>query len=300
MLKKFSFADFFINIFRALIMGIVFLLISNFAMIIVNSLLSDISSYQMQFYSQIILIFLLLFYTRAKKGEASVKKIEMNRNEILNVLMLIMIMIAIRFILYYIFLKIQSTFGDSLLEKYMESMKTIGTIEEVTIVDMLFNITNSVILAPVLEELYFRKMAFKQLNDKASIKTIIVISAFAFGILHSFTWVNLLGSIVAGLFMATIYAITNNLIYPIIIHSFNNSIPYITTLLTQNSNMEQSIESYINIGVYNECIVGIIISLSIVILIGVYLAFKGEDIINNSFKERVKDTFRTEKTYNLK
>lgn len=93
----------------------------------------------------------------------------------------------------------------------------------------ILTIINVALLAPILEELFFRGVVFNTLKSKYSVLISIVVSSFLFSLVHG----NILlitTSFIHGLIFAFIYHKYKNIIYPVALHSFNNIIPLIFAL----------------------------------------------------------------------
>ncbi|KHS56332.1 MULTISPECIES: CPBP family intramembrane glutamic endopeptidase [Terrisporobacter] len=88
--------------------------------------------------------------------------------------------------------------------------------------ELVFFLISVVILAPLLEEMIFRRIVFKRLNLKLSFITSAVISSVIFGIGHEL--LAILGAIVFGVTCCVLYRKYNNLIVPIAVHFLNNLI----------------------------------------------------------------------------
>lgn len=88
--------------------------------------------------------------------------------------------------------------------------------------ELVFFLISVVILAPVLEEIIFRKIVFKRLNLKLSFITSAVISSAIFGIGHEL--LAILGAIIFGVTCCVLYRKYNNLLVPIAVHFLNNLI----------------------------------------------------------------------------
>lgn len=88
--------------------------------------------------------------------------------------------------------------------------------------ELVFFLISIVILAPLLEEMIFRRIVFKRLNLKLSFITSAVISSVIFGIGHEL--LAILGAIVFGVTCCVLYRKYNNLIVPIAVHFLNNLI----------------------------------------------------------------------------
>lgn len=81
-----------------------------------------------------------------------------------------------------------------------------------------------IILAPLLEEIIFRKFLFSKLLEKNSVIISIVVSSFCFSMIHLPNFRNLLPTFIFGIVAAFLFYKTKNIIYPIILHFFGNSI----------------------------------------------------------------------------
>lgn len=88
--------------------------------------------------------------------------------------------------------------------------------------ELVFFLISVVILAPLLEEIIFRKIVFKRLNLKLSFITSAAISSAIFGIGHEI--LAMLGAIIFGVTCCVLYRKYNNLIVPIAVHFVNNLI----------------------------------------------------------------------------
>lgn len=88
--------------------------------------------------------------------------------------------------------------------------------------ELVFFLISVVILAPLLEEIIFRRIVFKRLNLKLSFITSAVISSAVFGIGHEL--LAILGAIVFGVTCCVLYRKYNNLLVPIAVHFVNNLI----------------------------------------------------------------------------
>lgn len=88
--------------------------------------------------------------------------------------------------------------------------------------ELVFFLISVVILAPLLEEIIFRKIVFKRLNLKLSFITSAVISSAIFGIGHEL--LSILGAIIFGVTCCVLYKKYNNLLVPIAVHFVNNLI----------------------------------------------------------------------------
>ena len=81
----------------------------------------------------------------------------------------------------------------------------------------------ALIVAPVFEELFFRKFLFQKLLLKNSFLTSIFVSSFLFSIIHWETPLNLIPAFIFGLISGIILYKTGNINYSIILHFLYNA-----------------------------------------------------------------------------
>ena len=101
--------------------------------------------------------------------------------------------------------------------------------------NMLLMTFQAVILAPIVEELFFRGLIFNTLRQK-SVFWADLISAFLFGLLHVYSyilagdmseWIKLIPYMTAGLAFSYAYEKRQNIIAPIFLHGLKNLIAVI-------------------------------------------------------------------------
>lgn len=101
--------------------------------------------------------------------------------------------------------------------------------------NMLLMTFHAVILAPIVEELFFRVLIFNTLRQK-SVFWAHLISAFLFGLLHVYSyilagdmseWIKLIPYMTAGLAFSYAYEKRQNIIAPIFLHGIKNLIAVI-------------------------------------------------------------------------
>lgn len=85
-----------------------------------------------------------------------------------------------------------------------------------------------VLLAPILEELFFRKFLFRGLLKKHSFLTATLISSLCFSLIHIPDWLNLMPTFIFGLICCAIYNKTQSILYPIIFHFSGNLLWFIS------------------------------------------------------------------------
>ncbi len=88
----------------------------------------------------------------------------------------------------------------------------------------------ALLVAPIIEELFFRKFLITELLKKYSISITLLVSSFLFAIIHWETPVNLLPSFLFGLLSGFIYFKTKNIAYSVLLHFFANIASLILTI----------------------------------------------------------------------
>lgn len=95
----------------------------------------------------------------------------------------------------------------------------------------LFSLFVAVLIAPVVEELFFRGLMLHRFSVKWNINVAIILSSILFGILHF----NFIGITMVGFMMCIVYLKTRSLIPTMLMHSLNNLLAESLTLLAGNS-----------------------------------------------------------------
>lgn len=85
-----------------------------------------------------------------------------------------------------------------------------------------YQLISTLLLAPVLEELFFRRFLFTKLLEKNNIWTSIIVSSSCFAIIHFLTPINIIPTFIFGIIACIIYLKTRNIIYLILVHFLNN------------------------------------------------------------------------------
>ena len=78
------------------------------------------------------------------------------------------------------------------------------------------------ILAPIFEEIFFRKILFTSLLKKHSLITSIIVSSLLFSAIHLPSYINLIPTFIFGIISCLIYIKTKNITYSIIFHFIAN------------------------------------------------------------------------------
>ncbi len=91
-----------------------------------------------------------------------------------------------------------------------------------------YTFIRGVIIAPILEELFFRKVLFKGLSKQNSFVISVIVSSLCFASIHIIPdWQNVLPTFIFGVISCLIYNHTKNILYPILFHFTCNLITYI-------------------------------------------------------------------------
>ncbi len=84
---------------------------------------------------------------------------------------------------------------------------------------------NTIIIAPIIEELAYRGIIFNYCRKKTSLLWAVLISASLFSIIH-FNPEGIIFLLIYGVMFAIVYYKTNNLLIPILLHSSINAIAF--------------------------------------------------------------------------
>lgn len=159
---------------------------------------------------------------------------------------------------------------------------------EVTKLDRIYNFMTVVILVPTVEELFFRKGVFKYYEDKGvKSGTIILISGISFGLNHLMGLAIPASAMIKGITFAILYAITDNVIYPIIGHGLNNWSSSIAGLYSSINILEYA-RAYFEHDSMIEIIEVIIFCLILLIITSIISYIKRNSIISSDFKDQLR------------
>ena len=92
---------------------------------------------------------------------------------------------------------------------------------------LTITIISIALIGPIAEEFIFRGMLLNRMMKKTSMWGGILISSILFGILHA----DIIGASIFGIITSLLYLKTGNLLIPILLHVFNNSIAIILTFV---------------------------------------------------------------------
>ena len=133
----------------------------------------------------------------------------------------------------------------------------------------------STVTGPIAEEFIFRGFLLNRLIKKTNIWIGILISSAAFAAFH-LDYKILISTFLFGIIASLLYLRTRNLLVPILIHMFHNSIVFIQSSLVPPMNMSFSVFSYMD----NQTFIWLkfttlTISFGLIIMVIVYLAKGG-------------------------
>ncbi len=101
---------------------------------------------------------------------------------------------------------------------------------------LFMEIVSAVIAAPILEELFFRGMIYKRLQDMINVKAAVIVSALFFGAFHG-NLVQFVYAFIIGLMLAYVYEKFKTIWAPVIFHIGANLISVlITEFMPQSMN----------------------------------------------------------------
>lgn len=157
----------------------------------------------------------------------------------------------------------------SFLEKYMMEMETKA--EELThkmlavssIPDLLINIGLIAVIPAVGEELFFRGIIQRLLQDKIKMHVAVWITAFIFSSIH-FQFYGFIPRMLMGAFLGYLYVWTNNLWVPILAHFTNNALAVVFFYLKNTGQTTVDLE---NIGNSETYLAGILSMVTVTVLI---------------------------------
>ncbi|WP_299213475.1 CPBP family intramembrane glutamic endopeptidase [uncultured Aquimarina sp.] len=112
------------------------------------------------------------------------------------------------------FSKIYAYFSDTELEPFEFS--------ESSNLKIFYRGISVLIIAPIFEELFFRKFLFGELLKKHSSIVSVIVSSICFSIIHLPSYRNLLPTFIFGIIACLIYKKTRNIFYTIILHFLTN------------------------------------------------------------------------------
>ncbi len=163
-----------------------------------------------------IIAYLLIFVVFKIKLNWKNGQSKINGLEIKFIFYLLIITIGLEFFdrPFFDFSKILDSIKNLIAEPYVHTERSNVT--------LIYRGISALIVAPIFEELVFRKYLFTELLKKYSLKLSIIISSVCFALIHLPSYRNLIPTFIFGIICCLIYRKTKNIIYTIILHFFAN------------------------------------------------------------------------------
>lgn len=86
------------------------------------------------------------------------------------------------------------------------------------------NLFVTILVAPIVEELFFRGVLFNKWSESLGTKKALFLTSFLFGVLHIGSSPIFIGQLLAGFLFCLVYMRTKSLVFPILLHIVNNII----------------------------------------------------------------------------
>ena len=118
----------------------------------------------------------------------------------------------------------------SMLELVLEFLQQpVETITTLPVLQFIIQIISLCILTPIWEEVFFRGVVFRRLSLRFKATTAAVVSSLIFGLMH-FGGSSMFHAFLVGVLFCYIYARTQNIWVPIILHGFGNFLSTLSLL----------------------------------------------------------------------
>ena len=118
----------------------------------------------------------------------------------------------------------------SMLELVLEFLQQpVETITTLPVLQFIIQIISLCILTPIWEEVFFRGVVFRRLSLRYKTTTAAVVSSIIFGLMH-FGGSSMFHAFLVGVLFCYIYARTQNIWVPIILHGFGNFLSTLSLL----------------------------------------------------------------------
>ncbi len=158
------------------------------------------------------LIIFYFFWTQNLKTLFDYKKMDLKLFPYL-----VLIVIGLGFVNqpFYDFEKILDFFRTSNIPPYRQRFVGIDS-------SFIYFRVSSLLIAPIFEELFFRKFLFKKLLERNKISIAIIISSLCFSAIHFETPSSLISTFIFGVIACIVYFRTKNIWYTIGMHFLNN------------------------------------------------------------------------------
>lgn len=207
----------------------------------------------------------------------------------IDIYVFVLVGILLATILFLLIYNIEKQFNFFYFEKYLKNFSQNLQVNDLNKISQLEIIITSIILVPIGEELYFRKLGINFLKSKGlENKYAILLSAFSFGLFHFRTISALIYSFFIGFITGLLYVATGKLRYSIFTHGLNNLLA-MSSALYYNFILKDTPD--INfIMKYNDNITAIINIFIILLLLFFIKIFYKRDI--SYYKEKIIEIYK--------
>lgn len=126
--------------------------------------------------------------------------------------------------------------------------------------DFFYRSISTLLIAPIVEELFFRKFLISRLIKKYSKHTALIVSAILFAAIHWETLSNLVPAFIFGIIGGTIYLKTRKISYLILLHFLYN---FLGMIISINGELYSDVILWLNYGIlyWSFFLLGIIVTL---------------------------------------
>lgn len=173
-------------------------------------------------YSTSFILVFLLFYRKSLRKMRLYKKANFDFSFIaLMIFTLLGVQITSR--VSFDFTRILDHFNGDPIEPYTYRSKDYWS--------LFYTIITSVVMAPILEEILFRKLILSELLEKYSLSISLLVTNVLFALIHLPNYRNLIPTFVFGILCSLVVIKTKKIIYPMIIHMLSNCLWLITAYM---------------------------------------------------------------------
>ncbi|OLR64675.1 CPBP family intramembrane glutamic endopeptidase [Peptoniphilus porci] len=194
-----------------IIFNIIFVFLKNLNLIDINHI---------NLLASIVFIIVTYLITRRDIKKSCFKDLNIKTIDIYVFILSNILISTIFFILIY---NIENKLNFIYYQRYLKNFNEKLQINDINIIALLEIISTSIILVPIGEELYFRKIGITFLKSKGlNNNYAILLSAFSFGLFHFTILSSLIYSFLIGFITGLLYIVTGKLRYSILTHGFSN------------------------------------------------------------------------------
>lgn len=207
----------------------------------------------------------------------------------IDICVFVLVGILLATILFLLIYNIENKLNFIYYQRYLKNFNEKLQINDINIIALLEIIFTSIILVPIGEELYFRKIGINFLKSKGlGNKYAVLVSAFSFGLFHFRIISTFIYSFFIGLITGLLYVATDKTRYSIFTHGANNLLAMSSALYYNFIFKETPDVDFIM--KYNDNITGLINIFIILLLLFLIKIFYKRDI--RFCKERIIEIYK--------